>query len=92
MTIAAPPAAFRAAKDAENAAEDRVLEDIYSTADLVRSLAISIGEAAYRRDRIFIRIYRAEFRELTVLLLGLIADLAPLEGEVTAAKAKGRSK
>ena len=74
-----------------NAAEDRVLEDIYDTANFVRSLAVSIGEAAWRRDRISIRIARAEFREQVVLLLGLIADLAPLEGEVTAAKAKGKA-
>jgi hypothetical protein len=85
MTIAAPPAAFEAP------VEDRVLEDIHDTADLVRSLAISLREAAYRRDRISIRIYRAEFRALTVLLLGLIADLAPLEGEVTAAKGNGKA-
>jgi hypothetical protein len=91
MTIAAPPAAFQAAKDAENAA-DRVLEDIYNTADRVRSLAVSIMEAAYRGDATWIRIYRCEFRREVVLLQGLIADLAPLEGEVTAAKAKGRSK
>jgi hypothetical protein len=29
VTIAAPPATFQAAKDAENAAESRILEDIY---------------------------------------------------------------
>jgi hypothetical protein len=30
------------------AVEDRVLEDIYDTADEVRSLAVSIREAAFR--------------------------------------------
>jgi hypothetical protein len=92
VTIAAPPAAFQAAKDAENAAESRILEDIFSTAGMVSSLAASISEAAWRHDRIFIRIYRVEFIQQARLLAGLIADLAPLEGEVTAGKAKGRSK
>jgi hypothetical protein len=91
MTIAATPAAFQAAKDAGIAgAEDRVLEDIYNTADRVRSLAVSIMEAAYRGDATWIRIYRCEFRREVVLLQGLIGDLAPLEGELAAAK--GRSK
>ena len=72
--------------------EDRIFEDIHDTADLIRSLAIGIREAAYRRDDIFIRIYRAEFREQAVLLLGLIKDLAPLEGEKTEAKGKGGAK
>ena len=67
---------------------ERVFTDIESTADLLRSLVVSIGEAAYRRDRSFIRIYRAEFREHVVLLLGLINDLPLLEGERTAAKGK----
>jgi hypothetical protein len=92
VTIAATPAAFRAAKDAEDAAEGRVLEEIYNTADRVRSLAVSIMESAYRGDATWIRIYRCEFRREVVLLQGLIGDLAPLEGEVTTAKAKGRSK
>jgi hypothetical protein len=63
------------------AVEDRVLEDIYDTADEVRSLTISIREAAFRRDDIFIRIYRVEFIRQARLLAGLIRDLAPLEGE-----------
>jgi hypothetical protein len=70
--------------------EERVFQDIYSTADFVRSDAVSILEAAFRRDRFFIRIHRIEFVRQARLLAGLINDLAPLEGELTAAK--GRSK
>ena len=90
MNAPAPRAEFRALV---NAVEDRVFEDIHDTADLIRSLAIGIREAAYRRDHIFIRIYRAEFREQAALLLGLIRDItARLEGEKTEAKGKGGAR
>jgi hypothetical protein len=61
--------------------EDRVFEDIHDTADEIRSRAISIREAAFRRDDIYLRIYRVEFIQQARLLAGLINDLAPLEGE-----------
>lgn len=83
MNAPAHCAEFRAL---DNAVEDRVFEDIHDTADLIRSLAIGLREAAFRRDHILIRIHRAEFREQAVLLLGLIKDIPPLEGEKTAAK------
>jgi hypothetical protein len=70
------------------AIEDRVFEDLHDTADEVCSLAVSIREAAFRRDDIFIRIYRVEFIRQARLLAGLIRDLAPLEGEKT--EAEGR--
>jgi hypothetical protein len=78
--------------EAETAeANDRIYGDIHDVADDVRSLAVSLREAAWRRDRLMVRILRAEFRQQAVLLLGLIKDIAPLEGEVTgAAKRKGR--
>ena len=60
----------------------RIFEDIHDSADVVRSLAISLREAAWRRDQIHLRIHRAEFRREASLLLGLIRDIAPLEGEV----------
>jgi hypothetical protein len=69
---------------------DRVYADIHDVADDVRSLAISLREAAFRRDGIMLRIGRVEFRQQAVLLLGLIRDIAPLEGEVTGAERKGR--
>jgi hypothetical protein len=65
----------------DNAGEDKVLEDIYDTADLVRSFAVSIREAAFRRDQIWTRIHRVEFIEQARLLSGLIKDLAHLAGE-----------
>jgi hypothetical protein len=72
---------------------DRVFTDIQSTADFLRSLAISIREAAYRRDDIFIRIYRGEFIEQARLLSSLIKDDLPrLDGEETAAKVKGGAR
>jgi hypothetical protein len=37
-----------------------------------------------------LRIGRVQFRQQAVLLLGLIRDIAPLEGEVTGAERKGR--
>jgi hypothetical protein len=85
MTVAPAPAEFEAAGD------DRIYADIHDVADDVRSLAVSIREAAWRRDRLMVRILRAEFRQQAVLLLGLIRDIAPLEGEVIGAgKRKGR--
>ena len=83
MTGAPAPAEFEAAGD------DLIFEDIVDTSDLVASLARSIAEASFRRDPITLRIHRAEFRQQAVLLLGLIRDLAPLEGETTASKRKG---
>jgi hypothetical protein len=77
--------------EAETAeANDRIFEDIHDVADVVRSLAVSLREAAWRRDRLMVRILRAEFRQQVVLLLGLIKDIAPLAGEVTEAKRKVR--
>jgi hypothetical protein len=88
MTVSATPAAF---EDATAAVDDRIYADIHDVADDVRSLAVSLREAAFRRDGIMLRIGRVEFRQQALLLLGLIKDIAPLEGEVTgAAKRKGR--
>jgi hypothetical protein len=85
MTVAPAPSEFEAAGD------DRVYGDIHCVADDVRSLAISLREAAWRGDRLMVRILRAEFRQQAVLLLGLIRDIAPLEGELAGdAKRKGR--
>jgi hypothetical protein len=61
--------------------DDSTFEDICDTAAMVRSHAVSIQEAAFRRDSIFIRIHRLEFIREANLLVGLIRDLAPLEGE-----------
>jgi hypothetical protein len=86
MTVAPAPSEFEAAGD------DRIFEDIVDTSDLVASLARSIAEAAWRRDQLMVRILRAEFRQQAVLLLGLIRDIAPLEGELAGAdKRKGRA-
>jgi hypothetical protein len=87
MTVAVPPETF----EAEIAAvDDRIYQDIHDTADDIRSLAVSLREAAFRRDPMTLRIHRAEFRPLAILLLGLIRDLVLLEGELTgAAKRKG---
>jgi hypothetical protein len=86
MTVAPAPSEFEAAGD------DRIFEDIVDTSDLVASLARSIAEAAWRRDQLMVRILRAEFRQQAVLLLALIRDLAPLEGELAGAdKRKGRA-
>jgi VRR-NUC domain len=43
------------------AVEEELFTDIHDTADMVRSLAVAIREAAFRRDDMFIRIYRVEF-------------------------------
>jgi hypothetical protein len=86
MTVAPDNAAFRAGVD------DRIYADIHDVADDVRSLAISLREAAWRRDQLMVRILRAEFRQQAVLLLALIRDIAPLEGELAGdAKRKGRA-
>jgi hypothetical protein len=81
--------AFEAETAATAAVDDRIYADIHDVADNVRSLAVSLREAAWRRDAITLRIHRAEFRQQATLLLGLIRDIAPLEGEVTASKRKG---
>jgi hypothetical protein len=60
---------------------DRVFGDIHDTADGLRSYAVSIREAAFRRDRAWLRIHRVEFVRQARLLAGLINDLAPLDGE-----------
>jgi hypothetical protein len=62
---------------------ERVYRDIHDAADELRSYAISIREAAFRRDRAWLRIHRAEFIQQTRLLAALIRDVAPLEGEAT---------
>jgi hypothetical protein len=72
--------------------DERAYEDIRDTADVVRSLAVSLREAAFRRDAIHLRIHRAEFRREVSLLLGLIRDIAPLEGELTEAKSRKAGK
>jgi hypothetical protein len=85
MTVTPAPSEFEAAGD------DRAFADIHDVADDVRSLAVSLREAAWRRDRIMVRILRPELRAQVVLLLGLIKDIAPLEGELAgAAKGSGR--
>jgi hypothetical protein len=82
---ALPPAEF------ESAGDDRIFEDVYDVADDVRSLAVSLREAAWRRDQLMVRILRAEFRRQVGLLLGLTRDVAPLEGELAGAdKRNGR--
>jgi hypothetical protein len=86
MTVAPAPAEFEAAGD------DRIYADIHDVADDVRSLAVSLREAAWRRDRLMVRILRAEFRQQAVLLLGLIRDIAPLEGELAEANGNGGAK
>jgi hypothetical protein len=60
---------------------DRVFRDIHNVADEMRSHAVSIREAAFRRDRVWLRIHRAEFVRQAKLLVDLIRDVAPLEGE-----------
>jgi hypothetical protein len=60
---------------------DRTYADILSVADDLRSYAVSIQEAAFRRDSVWLRIHRAEFIQQTRLLVGLIRDIEPLEGE-----------
>jgi hypothetical protein len=76
----------------EAGVDDQIFENIHDVADDVRSLAVSIREAAFRRDGIMLRIGRAEFRQQAILLLGLIRDLAPIEGELAGAdKRKGRA-
>jgi hypothetical protein len=60
---------------------DQILFDVHSVADEVRSLSVSIREAAFRHDTVFLRIYRVEFVRQARLLAGLIRDIAPLEGE-----------
>jgi hypothetical protein len=62
---------------------DRVYRDIHDVADELRSLTVSIREAAFRRNSAWLRIHRAEFIQQTRLLVGLIRDVAPLEGEGT---------
>jgi hypothetical protein len=70
---------------------DRVYADIHDVADDVRSLAVSLREAAWRRDQLMVRILRAEFRRQVGLLLGLTRDVAPLKGELAGAdKRNGR--
>ena len=86
MTVAPAPS------ECEAAGDGRIFEDIVDTSDLVASLARSIAEAAWRRDQLMVRILRAEFRQQAVLLLGLIRDIAPLEGELAEAKGNGGSK
>ena len=86
MNAPTPAQAF----EAETA--DQTYQDIHDVADDVRSLAVSLREAAFRRDGIMLRIGRAEFRQQAALLLGLIRDIAPLEGELAGAdKRKGRA-
>jgi hypothetical protein len=86
MTVAPAPEEFEAAAD--EVRRDGY-QDVGDVADEVRSLAVSLREAAFRRDAITLRIHRAEFRQQATLLLGLIRDIAPLEGETTASKRKG---
>ena len=60
---------------------DRVFMDIHDTANQLKSIARSIREDAYRRNGAWLRIHRAEFIQQTRLLVGLIRDVAPFEGE-----------
>jgi hypothetical protein len=85
MGFEASAEAFKAKNSGD---ADQVFADIHDTADVVRSLAISLRESAFRRDRIDLRIHRPEFIREARLLAGLIGDLAPLEGEVAEAKRK----
>jgi hypothetical protein len=60
---------------------DRIYRDIFNRADTTQSLCVSIREAAFRRDSAWLRIHRAELIQHTRLLVGLIRDIAPLQGE-----------
>jgi hypothetical protein len=62
------------ALDSANAVEDpdRIYGDIHDIADELRSLAISIREAAFRQDRAWLRIRRAELVRRANLLAGLV--------------------
>ena len=71
--------ALESAGSVENS--DRIYADIHEVADTLRSLAVSIREAAFRQDEIWLRIYRAEFVQQAHLLVGLIRDIAPLKRE-----------
>ena len=64
-------------------------EDIHDVADLIRSLSISIREAAARSDQLMLRIHRAEFVQQARLLAALIRDVTPLEGELAGAAKRG---
>jgi hypothetical protein len=82
------------ALDSAGAVEDpdRIYGNIYKVADRLRSLAVSIREAAFGRDRAWLRIHRAELVRDAQLLAGLIRDIAPLAGELTAGKRNGGVK
>jgi hypothetical protein len=59
---------------------DRVFTDIESTADFLASYCRSVGEAAFRRNEIELRIYRPELYRLANELMALIRDVAPVDG------------
>jgi hypothetical protein len=55
-----------------------ILEQVHDAADDVRSHAVSIREAAWRRDILWLRIHRVEFIRAAHLLAALIREAAPL--------------
>lgn len=57
MTIATPPSKFDAAVD-----DDAKFAEILDEADMLASLARSIGEAAFRRDAAVIALHISELR------------------------------
>jgi hypothetical protein len=74
------PPAIAGAKIVTAPANAGAFEDIIDSADLVASYARSIAEAAFRRDTIQLRIYRAQFRQHAADLMALIRDVAPIQG------------
>jgi hypothetical protein len=70
-----------AATQASVLTDDETFPEIVGQADEVASYARSIAEAAFRRDTVQLRIYRAEFRSCANSLMGLIRDVAPIEIE-----------
>jgi hypothetical protein len=78
MSILQSPSAFSADINVDT---DDNFEPITDQADLVGSLARSIGAAAFRRDTVLLRIHRAEFRSRAMHLMSLIREVAPLECE-----------
>jgi hypothetical protein len=55
-------------------------EAVHDQAQLVESFAISIREAAFRRDEVGLRLYRAPFREAVKALMGGLRNAAPIQG------------
>ena len=72
-------------KAAIKAADDLVLQAIIEYADLAASLSRSAAEAAFREDRIELRVQLLRLRATVVELLQSYKDLSPKGDEVRAA-------